>query len=546
MPKRQDLLYSLARKRIRASFNKFNLYNAMTWTRRKAQRRGTLYQQKWTAKQETRAYHGEKLTETQFRNIFNAELNGVSPLKSTIQSEEADVAQNRETPWALQTYLAVERRLDTAVFRSFFAASPRQAAQFIVKGQVKVNGVKIRQPGYVLKAGDVFSVDPEHVLYAMGRKKPSVQESVALVNRQIKKYNRYLARCRKYPETMWKLHIKNRKKHPALYNRLLVQKRKQAEEHNKQLLKKMNSEIDQITPVKMLETILRNEAHFDKHGTLPMTGPLLTKSLSVLSLVTGKKIPLQQSKEEKDKETNNKDAAEAVKETEKVENVDNVEAEAKVEVDEKAEVKAQDKVEQTTEKVEETVEKSEATTVEQKPVDDRIKGIVNRYYGKTESSPGNKSDVKELVKQVVDLQRDQIQKSHVSKLRRLDELESETEPFDPKWIERLPEPLPLVDASAAEEDANSVLPIRLPWSQGKLYGRVDESKGYFTPWSPRPFLSPFAILPHHIEISFETCHAVYLRDPVARPGHSEIISPFPLDMHDRAFMFYLPKRRKYL
>lgn len=55
----------------------------------------------------------------------------------------------------------------------------------------------------------------------------------------------------------------------------------------------------------------------------------------------------------------------------------------------------------------------------------------------------------------------------------------------------------------------------------------------------KPILAPFAILPHHLEVSFKTCHAVYLRDPVARPGHSEVISPFDLPVHERAYMYYI-------
>ena len=81
--------------------------------------------------------------------------------------------------------------------------------------------------------------------------------------------------------------------------------------------------------------------------------------------------------------------------------------------------------------------------------------------------------------------------------------------------------------------------INLPWQKNYVYGRQDPKKPFFTPWKPRPFLSPFAILPHHLEISFKTCHAVYLRDPVARPGQSEVISPFDVPVHERAYMYYL-------
>ena len=134
-----------------------------------------------------------------------------------------------------------------------------------------------------------------------------------------------------------------------------------------------------------------------------------------------------------------------------------------------------------------------------------------------------------------------IWKEYNSKLR---DVYSSSETYDPSWVKNLPEPVPLVDAEAAEADMNSVLPIRLPFGHGRLYGLAQPEKGYFTPWTPRQFLAPFAILPHHIEVSFLTCHAIYLRDPVARPGHSELISPFSLDMHERAHMYYFARRRK--
>ncbi|KAA8912931.1 hypothetical protein TRICI_003313 [Trichomonascus ciferrii] len=460
-----------------------------------------MFQQQWSAKQETRAYHGEKLTETQFRNIFKGELNAVNPLKSTKVIEEEGVTQE-ETPWALQTYLAIERRLDTAVFRSFFASSPRQAAQFIVKGQVRVNGIKIKQPGYELKPGDVFSVDPEHVLFALGRKKPSVKESVTLVNRQIKKYNNYLARCRKYPETMWRLRQNHRRKHVIFNKHYTKRQAKRNAAWNQMVNKEMNKEIDDVTPVRVLEGILRNEPYFDKHGTLPYPqGVHLNKSLSVFSLVTGKRTNANaNANEEKEVEKEKQKQDEANKESQE--------------------------------------DASSLETADEA----RVKELVGRYYGKNESSPSNKSDVKQLVQDIIKAQQEDIRKQHTSRLRGENDV---NEKYDPSWVNRLPEKIEPIDPAQAEEDPASVK-VQLPFSNGKLYGLSDPKKGYFTPWNPRPFLAPFAVLPHHIEISFKTCHAVYLRDPVARPGHSEIITPFPLDMHERAYMFYIRKRRKYL
>lgn len=49
-------------------------------------------------------------------------------------------------PYMHMTYAPVERRLDTAIFRSLFASSARQARQFVVHGKVRVNGKKVCFP----------------------------------------------------------------------------------------------------------------------------------------------------------------------------------------------------------------------------------------------------------------------------------------------------------------------------------------------------------------------------------------------------------------
>ena len=97
-------------------------------------------------------------------------------------------------PYANMTYAALERRLETAVFRAMFASSTRQARQFCIHGAVKVNGKKVgvlavvipvgelvpdpRQmiyPGYNLNPGDLFQVEPEQVLFATGATKDRMQ-----------------------------------------------------------------------------------------------------------------------------------------------------------------------------------------------------------------------------------------------------------------------------------------------------------------------------------------------------------------------------------
>lgn len=50
-----------------------------------------------------------------------------------------------------------------------------------------------------------------------------------------------------------------------------------------------------------------------------------------------------------------------------------------------------------------------------------------------------------------------------------------------------------------------------------------------TPFHLPPYASPFIFLPAYAEVSFPTCSAVYVRHPTARPGYSEIPTPYDAD-----------------
>lgn len=71
---------------------------------------------------------------------------------------------------------------------------------------------------------------------------------------------------------------------------------------------------------------------------------------------------------------------------------------------------------------------------------------------------------------------------------------------------------------------------------------VDESKPYATPWSPRPYMSAFAFIPRYLEVNHKICAAVYLRHPVARPNLAEVPTPFPAEVQQLAFNWYLRRR----
>lgn len=174
MPRPKTPPYSLTRQLIRQSWNKYNLFNL---SRKQAPsiHGKTMFQQKWEAKKETRAYHGAHLNERAFKSGWDRRLVGVTTPSGSLSNAQSrggflrrqgrdDGSAAATTPLASQTFASLERRLDTAVFRAMFASSTKQARQLCVHGRVRVNGAVVRQPSLELKPGDVFQVDPEAVV----------------------------------------------------------------------------------------------------------------------------------------------------------------------------------------------------------------------------------------------------------------------------------------------------------------------------------------------------------------------------------------------
>lgn len=74
----------------------------------------------------------------------------------------------------------LERRLDTVVLRSGFAASQRQARQLVTHGHFLVNGRRVNIPSFITREGDVISVreksrniDPIRAALEAGREVPA-------------------------------------------------------------------------------------------------------------------------------------------------------------------------------------------------------------------------------------------------------------------------------------------------------------------------------------------------------------------------------------
>lgn len=66
-------------------------------------------------------------------------------------------------------------------------------------------------------------------------------------------------------------------------------------------------------------------------------------------------------------------------------------------------------------------------------------------------------------------------------------------------------------------------------SKSSKWKVTSKSKPGLTPFHLPPYASPFIFVPAYIEPSFTTCSAVYLRHPTARPGYSEIPTPYDAD-----------------
>lgn len=467
MPRKAANLYSTARGRVRASMNKYNLFNLYKKPQIRYQGK-SLFQQKWSAKQETRAYHGEHLTERRWKTLFNPSLESVAQLDASLKG--VDVAP---TPMPLQTFATLEKRLEFALFRAMFASSVRQAREFIKNGHVKVNGVSVKHAAFPLKSGDVFSVNPEKVMLAMGRTKPSLAHAISVDKTQIAVWNKYVAAARQNPKDVWDLQQTKPQSLNTLAHSNKVSRADAVKKFNSDVEAAMLAEQKQTTREAVLAKLLAVASGKDLETVEPSAFSAVAggaanhaKCLEVARILKAAESPLMAAH---------------------------------------------------------TVEQCKAY------ISTKSTEFGSKDAAKTAAS------VKKILSEVVSLQLEHL-RVQAEKLMLPED--SKSIPYSTAFGKNMKTHAPLNKEAILEDETSAK--VDLPWQKG-LFGRQDPSKPYFTPWTPRPFLGAFAIMPHHIEVSFETCHAVYLNDPVARPGHSEVISPFPDHVHERAYMYYVRK-----
>ncbi|TDR93121.1 30S ribosomal protein S4 [Enterovirga rhinocerotis] len=90
------------------------------------------------AKQKLKGYYGS-ITEKQFRRYYAEAIR-----------MKGDSGEN--------LIGLLERRLDAVVYRAKFVPTVFAARQFVNHGHVKVNGVRVNIPSFLVKAGDVIEV----------------------------------------------------------------------------------------------------------------------------------------------------------------------------------------------------------------------------------------------------------------------------------------------------------------------------------------------------------------------------------------------------
>ncbi|KAK3369127.1 putative rRNA binding protein [Lasiosphaeria ovina] len=200
--------HGLKRPRVRQTWNKYNLYN-LNNLREPKTLYNTFFQQKWGAKALARGYHGEHIKEKKWERMFSRRLLSVTDMDPKYMahfdgSEQAagrgsgktqapgappaprNGTSTKHTPYMQMTFAPLERRLDIAIFRALFASSARQAHSLVVHGAVKVNGMKMKYPGYLLNPGDLFQVDVDRVLDCTGVKKATAPKKIEAASEPVK------------------------------------------------------------------------------------------------------------------------------------------------------------------------------------------------------------------------------------------------------------------------------------------------------------------------------------------------------------------------
>lgn len=78
-------------------------------------------------------------------------------------------------------------------------------------------------------------------------------------------------------------------------------------------------------------------------------------------------------------------------------------------------------------------------------------------------------------------------------------------------------------------DPEAIALLRAMPSGVKGYDNVNAGEKGLTPFHLPHFSAPFLFVPPYLEVNYPTCSFIYLRHPTARPGYSEIPTPYDAD-----------------
>lgn len=104
------------------------------------------------------------------------------------------------------------------------------------------------------------------------------------------------------------------------------------------------------------------------------------------------------------------------------------------------------------------------------------------------------------------------------------------------------EPETLISEEDQQKLRQAFEKLRLETEHTSAWNKRNAQAPYATPWRPRDYMSAFAFIPRYLEVNQNICAAVYLRHPVARPGLSEVPTPFHIETGQLAFNWYLRRR----
>ncbi|KAG6093846.1 hypothetical protein E4U30_003963 [Claviceps sp. LM220 group G6] len=532
--RRPQRFFSLNRPKVRQSWNKYNLYNLYRNAGREPQIRGTptFFQQKWAAKSKTRAYHGEHIPEKKWTRLFSrrllsavemppeylaahdgseqaagrgsglstlnlsADMYSKTPKPSTQERSSRRKPQSfgdvnkllsdrftEMTPYMQMTFAPLERRLDTAIFRALFASSVRQARQFVIHGAVKVNGLKMVHPSYLLNPGDMFQVDIDKVMYSTGQQKAPDANKRLSENLEARK-----------------------KRAEALYKAALV-KSTASTDGEKTMTDGETAAADGETAMSSEETAEQKPEKLSAEEAWKLnnrTLKFLFKDVRKILKNNPRELTVKDKKQLRLFRT---DAKRFLSHSEESAlDVQELMKELMVQM-------------QSHEVMRETFEK---VSIHDVSPDSATADESSSPSSSSSSSPSNEAPADTgNAKPEYNLQR-QLDKG----------LEGLTEKQKEKAIR-------IIGDTRLSRDEMRKLATLLKIDEENP---VDDSKPYATPWKPRPFMSAFAFIPRYLEVNPNICAAIYLRHPVARKGMAEVPTPFGYLTSQLAHNWYLRRR----